>query len=108
MVRVFLHFKNIMLTSIKGYPEADAAPRNFFRLRHGDVFDTVYDRFLLFLEKLFIVVKDEVDKLASKANESLPLMWYKHLSQQKGDQTHRQKLYEQVVNVTEASHDFFL
>jgi hypothetical protein len=45
---------NIVLTSIIGYPEADEAPRNFFRPRSGETFDDVFDRFLLFLEKLFL------------------------------------------------------
>ena len=94
-----------MLTSIKGYPEADAEPRNFFRLRYSDDFNTVFDRFLLFLEKLFIVVKREVDTLPTKADDTLPLLWYNHLSLQDGDKTTRQKLYEEVVDMTEASHN---
>ena len=95
-----------MLIFIKGYPKADAAPRDFFRLKHGDDFNTVFDRSLLFLEKLFTIVEIEMKKLSKKADGTLPLLWYNHLSLQDGDKTNRQKLYEEVVNVTEASHDF--
>jgi hypothetical protein len=91
-----------VLTSIIGYPEADEAPRNFFRLRNGDDYNTVFDRFLLFLEKLFIAVKCEVEKLPTQADTPLPVLWYNRLLQG-GDQTTRQNIYEEVVTATEAS-----
>lgn len=80
---------------------ADKAPR---RLRHGEDFNTVFDRFLSFLKKLFIAVKCAVEKLLTQVDaSSLPLLWYNHL----GDRETRQKIYEpeEVVEATEASHD---
>jgi hypothetical protein len=90
-----------VLTSIIGYPDADEAPRNFFRLRDDDNYDTVFDRFLLFLEKLFIVVKRELEKLPT-VDTPLPVLWYDHLL----NQTIRRKIYKEVVTATEASLDF--
>ena len=55
------------------YPEADEAPRNFFRLRSGETFDTVFDQFLLFLEKLFIAVRCELqEKFPMQVDTPLP------------------------------------
>lgn len=75
-------------------------PRDFFRLRNGENFDTVFDRFLLFLESLFIAVKCEVEKLPTQVDTVLPILWYNHL----GDRKTRQRIYEEVVVATEASH----
>ena len=91
-----------MLTSIIGYPLADEAPRDFFCCRHGDNYDTIYDRLLLFLEKLFIVVSDEVKKLPTQVDTPLPVLWYNHLLE--GDGQTRRRIYEKVVTTTEASH----
>jgi hypothetical protein len=88
-----------VLTSIIGYPEADEKPRDFFRLRHEDNYNTVFDRFLLFFEKLFIAVKCEVEKLPT-VDAPLPVLWYDHLL----NQTTRQN-YEEVVTATKASLD---
>ena len=89
-----------MLTSFIGYPEADEAPRGFFGLRFGETFNTVFDRFLLFLEKLFIAVRREVqEKFPKQVDTPLPDLWYNHLLQD------RERIYEKVVTTTEASHD---
>ena len=90
-----------MLTSIIGYPLADGAPRNFFRCKDGEVYDAVYDRLLLFLEKLFIIVRDEVKKLPTQVDTPLSVLWYNHLLE--GDGQTRQRIYEKVVTTTEAS-----
>ena len=88
------------MTFIIGYPEADEAPRNFFRLRTGETFDTVFDRFLLFLEKLFIAVRREVqEKFPKQVDTSLSHLWYNHLLQD------RERIYKEVDTTTEASYD---
>ena len=64
-----------MPTSIIGYPLADEAPRDFFCCRYGEKSDAIYDRLLLFLEKLFIIVRDEVKKLPTEVDTPLPVLW---------------------------------
>jgi hypothetical protein len=67
-------------------------------------FDTVFDLFLLFLEKLFFAVRCEVlEKFTTQVDTPLPVLWYNQLLQDV-DQT-RQRIYEEVVTTTEASHD---
>ena len=100
MVRIRpLSLKEHCVDIIIGYPEPDKVPRDFFRLRNGENFDTVFDRFLLFLESLFIAMKGEVEKLPTQVDTFLPILWYNHL----GDRKTRQKIYEEVVVATEAS-----
>ena len=43
-----------------------------------------------------------LDKFTMQVDAPLPVLWYNHLLQD-GDQT-RQKIYEEVVITTEASH----
>lgn len=69
-----------------------------------DTVETVFDRFLLFFEKLFITVKCEVEKLPTQVDTPLPYLWYIHLLQV-DDQKNRQNIYEKVVQATEASYD---
>ena len=92
-----------LLTSVIGYPEADEAPRNFFRPRSEETYDTLFDRFLFFLEKLFIAVRSEVlEKIPTQVDTPLPVLWYNHLLQDGGKT--RRRIYEEVVTTTEASH----
>ena len=76
----------------------------FLCLRSEETFDTVFDRFLLFLEKFFIAVKCEVlEKFPTRVDTPLPALWYNHLLRD-GDQT-RWRIYKEVITTTEASHD---
>ena len=90
-----------------GYPEADEAPRNFFCLKSEETFEIVFDRFLLFLEKLFIAVNHEVLKnLPAKADsEPLPVLWYNHLLQD-GNRNRREIYKEVATKASEVSHSF--
>jgi hypothetical protein len=67
-------------------------PRDFFRLQDEENYDAVFDRSLLFLEKLFIAVKHKVEKLPRQENTSLPLLLYDHL----GDRNTRQKFMRRL------------
>jgi hypothetical protein len=86
---------------VVGYPEADQAPRDYFRLKADETFDSLFDRCLLFLEKLFIAVNHEVKYLPTQAGP-LPVLWYNHLLQD--GNRNRQTIYKEVVATTEASH----
>ena len=73
-----------------------------FTVGYGEKSDAIYDRLFLFLEKLFIVIRDEVKKLPTEVDIPLPVLWYNHLLE--GDGQTRQRIYEKVVTTTEASH----
>ncbi|KAM6494977.1 hypothetical protein JOM56_009600 [Amanita muscaria] len=84
--------------SFRRYPEPDEAPRDYFRLKVDETFDSLFDRSLLFLEKLFIAVNLEVKKLPTHGDPLL-ILWYNHLLED--GNRNRQEIYKRVVAETE-------
>jgi hypothetical protein len=77
-----------------GYPEADEAPSKFFLLKTDEAFDDVFDRSLLFLKKLFIVVNREVK--------------FFPLRRIQDGKRNRRRIYKKVVNKSEVNHKLSL
>ena len=77
---------------------ADVAPRTFFHIRNGETYDGFFDRCLLFLEKLFLTVTDEIGKLPN-AKGTLPQRWRNYLLKD----GNRERIYTEVVKTTNVS-----
>ena len=76
----------------------DIAPRRFFHITAEETFDDFFDRCLLFFEKLFLAVTDEIGKLPN-AEGTLPQQWRNYLLKD----GNRERIYGEVVDTTNVS-----